>query len=280
MSKKTQTLDSNSTTSFPIVISLGLGLLMLGLSRRLFTIFAIGSGLTWLFRCYQKQQKYQQDCLDFTFYQLIRENQGYVTAIDLAMKSKLPGKVVQEFLEQQAKAFAAELEITKQGGLLYYFPTAISLIASQEKEEVERPKNQILAAWEKSSKLKNSVGDKSPCLTEKVVSVFGDSIYDTHFRSEGITQRVSNHQTLQKHSQVSANLKPPTENYQFESTNKIVSLSLTQKELASRLNVHSSTISKRKTKPDFSQWSRQKDPESIAWEYVKEKARFLRKKCV
>ncbi len=244
MSKIPKNLDINPTNNFPIVISLGLGLLMLSLSWRLFTIIVIGSGITWTFRRYQEQQKHQQDCLNTLFYKLIQDNQGHITALDLAMNSQLSGKVVQEFLDERAKEFGAELEITEQGGLLYYFPTAVSLVAGQANEEVEVPTDRILG-------------------------------YNSQLVSEEIIEKVSNPWTPPQYSQVNCSLKFEPENNQFESANKAVSLFLTQKELATRLNVHASTISKRKTKSDFSQWSSQKDPESIPWKYLKEQGRFL-----
>ncbi|NEQ41045.1 MAG: hypothetical protein F6K40_34475 [Okeania sp. SIO3I5] len=244
MSKIPKNVDTRPTNNSPFVISLGLGLLMLGLSWRLSAIIAIGTGLTWIISHYQKENKQQQDCLNNLFYQLIEKNQGYITALDLAMNSQLPGKVVQEFLDERAKEFGAELEITEQGGLLYYFPTSVSLVDGQRKQEVEIPTEPILG-------------------------------YDSQLVSEEILEKVSNSWTPPQYSRVNSNLKSNPENHQFKLTSKAVSLSLTQKELATRLNVHSSTISKRKTKPDFSQWSSQKDPESISWKYVKEQARFL-----
>lgn len=45
------------------------------------------------------------------------------------------------------------------------------------------------------------------------------------------------------------------------------SSSLIQSELAKRLDVHSSTIYKRRDDADFSQWTKSRDPEGIAWTY-------------
>ena len=247
MSKIPKNFDTSSTKNrFSIVTSLGLGLLMLSLSWRLFVIIAIGTGLTWIIIYYYKQQKQQQDCLNTLFYQLIEKNKGHITALDLAMKSQLSGKVVQEFLDERGKEFGAELEITEQGGLLYYFSTAMSLVDSQKKQEVEILADQVL-------------GGNDQLISEEII------------------EKVSNSWTPLQHSLVNGHLKCNLENSQLESTSKSVDLCLTQKELATRLNVHPSTISKRKTKPDFSQWSGQKDPESISWKYVKEQGRFLPK---
>ena len=244
MSKIPQNLDTNPTNNFLIVTTLGLGLLILSFSWRLFAIIVIGTGLTWIISYYHRQHKQQQDCLNGLFYQLIEKNQGHITALDLAMKSQLSGKVVQEFLDERGKEFGAELEITENGGLSYYFPIALSLVDGQRKQEVE-------------------------ILTEKILGCNGQLI------NEEIIEKVSNPRIPLPHSQVNGNLKFNLENHEFKSTSKEIYISLTQKELATRLNVHASTISKRKTKPDFSIWSSQKDPESISWKYVKEQRRFL-----
>ena len=42
---------------------------------------------------------------------------------------------------------------------------------------------------------------------------------------------------------------------------------LIQSELAKRLDVHSSTIYKRRDDPDFSAWTQTRDPEGISWRY-------------
>jgi len=49
--------------------------------------------------------------------------------------------------------------------------------------------------------------------------------------------------------------------------NQSDSSSLIQSELAKRLDVHSSTIYKRRDDADFSQWTKSRDPEGIAWTY-------------
>jgi hypothetical protein len=45
------------------------------------------------------------------------------------------------------------------------------------------------------------------------------------------------------------------------------SLGLIQSELAKRLDVHSSTIYKRRDDPDFSAWTQTRDPEGVSWIY-------------
>lgn len=50
--------------------------------------------------------------------------------------------------------------------------------------------------------------------------------------------------------------------------------SLNQLELAKRLNVHPSTLSKWKNKPQFPDWICQKDPDNITWKYSSQTKRF------
>ncbi len=50
---------------------------------------------------------------------------------------------------------------------------------------------------------------------------------------------------------------------------------LIQAQLARRLGVSSSTIGVRKLKPDFGEWSSQKDPAGLAWRYCEEARQFF-----
>jgi hypothetical protein len=52
---------------------------------------------------------------------------------------------------------------------------------------------------------------------------------------------------------------------------------LTGQALARRLNVSATTISRRKSKPDFPEWSQSKDPAGIAWTYAKKSKLFVAK---
>jgi hypothetical protein len=50
---------------------------------------------------------------------------------------------------------------------------------------------------------------------------------------------------------------------------------LTAAALAHRLKVSTTTISRRKSKPDFPQWASSHDPEGISWAYSKQSRLFL-----
>jgi hypothetical protein len=45
--------------------------------------------------------------------------------------------------------------------------------------------------------------------------------------------------------------------------------------MVERLGVNSSTLGSAKKKPDFSSWSKRKDPDAIAWQWLPESKRFV-----
>jgi hypothetical protein len=49
-----------------------------------------------------------------------------------------------------------------------------------------------------------------------------------------------------------------------------VDLTLTGKELAQRLEIHPATLTKNRAKPSFIDWTRSRDPEGKAWQYLPE----------
>jgi len=50
---------------------------------------------------------------------------------------------------------------------------------------------------------------------------------------------------------------------------------LRQKDLPMRLNVPPSTLASAKKRPDFSEWSQERDPDGIAWRWNPEIKRFV-----
>jgi hypothetical protein len=192
-------------------------------SGMMFWTIATTAGMAWAYKLYQQQQKNKLAHLDSVFYRLIKENQGRVTALDLAMNAKLPGEKVQEYLDERAKEFAADFEVTEQGGILYYFQVA------QTVNQVETSGANIAVKELETTPQKTA---------DKIPELF----------------------PIAK--------KRTTENPK---------ISFTQTELSRRFKVHASTIGKWKVKPEFAEWSRDKDPDSIAWEYSTENKRFYPK---
>jgi ParB family chromosome partitioning protein len=60
-----------------------------------------------------------------------------------------------------------------------------------------------------------------------------------------------------------------------ELTDELQNRALNHTEMVERLDVKSSTLGSAKKKPNFSEWSRSKDPDAIAWQWVPESKCFL-----
>jgi hypothetical protein len=60
-----------------------------------------------------------------------------------------------------------------------------------------------------------------------------------------------------------------------ESTDKLLPESLTHTELAKRLGAPKTTLGSAKKRPDFSQWSRERDPDAISWKWNVETKVFI-----
>jgi ParB family chromosome partitioning protein len=60
-----------------------------------------------------------------------------------------------------------------------------------------------------------------------------------------------------------------------EATDELLNSSLTHSQMVERLGVKSSTLGSAKKKPDFSSWSKSKDPDAISWQWVAESKCFV-----
>jgi len=60
-----------------------------------------------------------------------------------------------------------------------------------------------------------------------------------------------------------------------EATDELLNSSLTHTQMVERLGVKSSTLGSAKKKPNFSEWSKSKDPDAIAWQWVAESKCFV-----
>lgn len=196
---------------FPIALCLGL----IVYAWRWLIVFGVLSALGGLWKYYEQKQQERQEWLNVIFYQTLQKHQGKITTLDLAIAANITGVEAQEFLQQRAKEFGAEFDITDAGGILYCF-TSITMSQSQSQAE------------------NNHSGNNEP------------------WRSLQNTPK-------QLPAESSASRLSP----------------VNQSQLAERLGVHSTTISKNKTKRDFISWTRKKDPAGVAWTYSPETKEFF-----
>ncbi|MEC4814081.1 MAG: hypothetical protein SAK29_12530 [Scytonema sp. PMC 1069.18] len=233
--------------------SYGKGFLVLLLPLSFLTIFFVATWRFWLgaillvlvLNVWQFY-RWQQRCLQVNpiFHQLIRETQGRITPMDLAIKGNLSGETARRFLDSKVAEFGARTVNAEDGNKIYYFITASTLGSILDSSE---PLPELAAELEDKPAVHHSLPflaapPPKPIVEEKEAELPASQ---THAEPQ---------KTLEK---------------------QLIFGSLIQSELAKRLNVYSSTVYKRRDDPDFPEWSRSKDPDGIAWKYSRKTREFF-----
>lgn len=169
-------------------------------------------------------QKWSQQVNPF-FNQLVKENQGRITPLDLSVKADMSATAAQRYLDKKAEEYGAQQQTHQSPETtVYYFLTASALgkvfDSSDPIEEIEE--------------------EESPPSTTP-----------------------SSSQEVEPSSNVATATAPST---------------LIQTELAKRLRVKDYKISRRKSDPNFAQWTQKLDPDKIAWEYSPKDKLFVPQK--
>lgn len=274
MNSESKNLETtNLKGNLALLLPIAVGIFLMSASWRVCLVLAGVSGAGWIWRYYHHQHQKRLTQLNSVFYQLIQENQGRLTTLDLAMKTQLPGDLVQKYLEKRAREFSANFEVTEQGGILYYFQTAQGV--QTDPTLINLAETQPLDLSDHSDlDLKDLLPpeDSAP-KTELSLPSFLNS-------SESVKSQILPPEIQAK--LVSPKTVPSLPDEKIESVHPGVNytnlIGLSQSDLAKRLQVHPNTISKRKSKADFSQWSREKDPESMSWHYSPETKKFYPQK--
>jgi len=187
------------------------------------------------------------------FNQLIKDNQGCLTPLDLSIKANISGTAAQRYLDRKAEEFGAKRRDYEDKGIVYYFLTANALGSIFDSSEP--------LPEQESESLTNQAPKLVQWLMEDEEDEMEDEIEEESETSE---------------EEIQDKAESPLETLSSQPEDKEKEgQTLIQAELAKRLDVHSSTIGKRKSDPDFAQWSQSKDPDGVAWEYSPETKEFL-----
>ena len=127
-----------------LAIFCGLGLIAFVLLLRLLLPMLLLLGLIalgyWIWRSlhrYHQRRRRRQARLNTQFYQLLKRQQGRISALDFAMFTQTDGLVAQDYLNEQAQAFSAYCETTIQGDIVYVFNlAAISQLTQNESAQI------------------------------------------------------------------------------------------------------------------------------------------------
>ncbi|NJL80402.1 MAG: hypothetical protein HC836_21160 [Richelia sp. RM2_1_2] len=211
--------------------------------RFLLGVFAVLIAFN-LWRTFQWQQWCNK--VNPVFQQLVRENQGRITPMDLALRGNFHGGKAKRYLDSKASEFGATIANLDDGNKVYYFMSANTL-------------GSILDSSEPEIDFRNAPG---VTLNKEFLEPISLKV-----EQEALVVELANQeQKLPK--ETLEHLEKPLEKQLFLG-------SLIQSELAKRLGVYSSTVFKRRDDPEFPEWSRNKDPDGIAWTFSPDTKEFF-----
>ena len=252
-----QVLDRNSNGILVLIIPIAFAIVLIC------KLWPVLLGLTVLIVSWSAWQEYQwrkwSEEVNPYFNNLIADNRGYLTPMDLSVKANLTAKAAQAFLERKSAEYGTSPTNVKDKGVVYYFPTASALgriFDDSDPFSDDSPEDQIDTATSQAP------SDTSTIAKESNSASFKE-----------LTQLAKQEQAK---TETNAAVSNATES---ESTNQ--GDGLNQAELAKRLDVNSSTVGRNKSKPesDFAMWSQSKDPEGVAWKYVAKSNEFVAKEA-
>ena len=258
-----------------------------------------------------KRYQWQQWCqkVNPIFHQLIKENRGSVTALDLAMKTNFSAAIAKRYLDTKAEEFGAQYQDDKDRVRVYYFMTASTLgkilddseppSLTQQNAQID---SQLLSDQNQSLQLEsthpthreqatsfiNHTFEASPEAAAHILSApellqseNGESLkeeIDSSLLTDQNKLLLNEDTTPPTHTGQAKSVIAPAAHTPPEQAEPVHIQSapeyLLQSELAKRLDVHSSTVYKRRDDPDFPEWSRSKDPEGIAWKFIPDTKQF------
>lgn len=257
-------LDNGSAGALVLILPLAFSIVILYM---LWPYLLLIAAVIIAFKVWQNYQ-WQKWCGEINpdFNRLIKENQGYVTPVDLAVKANLSAKNAKIFLARKSDEYGTKPKTVPDKGLVYYFPTASALGSIFDDSEPEPAVNSYQLAAKDSSKL--SVRGIAQLAKQEQSEVDNSSEAESSIALVNEAESTS----------ATANLEPEaeTDSQTIEPSASIdAGQSLIQAELAKRLDLNSSTVGRRKSDPDFAEWSQSKDPEGIAWRYEPDSKLFV-----
>ncbi|MEM8830928.1 MAG: hypothetical protein AAGE96_16445 [Cyanobacteria bacterium P01_G01_bin.19] len=257
-------LDNGSAGFLIAIIPFAFGFVVL---YQLWPFLLAFAALIVAFKIWQNYQ-WQKWCdkINPYFNQLIRENRGYLTPVDLSVKANLTARDAKIFLTRKSSEYGTLPKKVKDKGFVYYFPTASALGSIFDDSEPEPAVNSYQLAGKESNKL-SVRGIAQLAKEEQEQNAVEES-------SASIAQL-----TKEESTSTTTTAEPDKEEPSLSDIDRDTSIdvrqSLIQAELAKRLDLNTSTVGRRKSDPDFEEWSQSKDPEGIAWRYEEETKLFI-----
>ena len=257
-------LDNGSAGALVLILPLAFSFVVLYALWPFLLLIAVAIVAFKLWQNYQ----WQKWCREINpyFNQLIKENQGYLTPVDLSVKANLTLRDAKIFLARKSDEYGTKPQKVADKGVVFYFPTASALGSILDDSEPEAAVNSYQLAAKDSSKL--SVRGIAQ-LAKQEQSERNDTA-----ESESSVAQLTRVESPQ--STIATETETETDSSTKQRSASIdAGQSLIQAELAKRLDLNSSTVGRRKGDRDFEEWSQSKDPEGIAWKYEPDTKLFV-----
>ena len=256
-------LETGSAGILVLIIPVAFGFVVL---YQLWPFLLAFAALIVALRVWQNY-RWQKWCEEINpyFNQLIKENRGYLTPVDLSVKANLTAGDAKAFLTRKSDEYGTQPQNVKDKGLVYYFPTASALGSIFDDSEPESAVNSYQVAGKESNKL-----------SVRGIAQLAKQEQNETTDSAGVAQLSKEESTAS-----TATIEPEVEAEENNSSDVDedssidARQSLIQAELAKRLDLNTSTVGRRKSDPDFEEWSQSKDPEGIAWRYEEDSKLFV-----
>jgi hypothetical protein len=221
--------------------------------------------------------------IDPVFQQLIVQNRGEITPIDLSLKANVSGNVSQKYLAAKAGEFGTGSRQHPDRGQIYYFVSITTL--GSIFDDSERESTEVISPTNPVAVLASVATTVTP--TPEVTEIAAPNIpVESVVISPPapattpvvVSDSIDLPQLLDKESApTSAEVEqPPVADAPTAPPSNIPLVTIIQSELAKRLDVHSSTVYKRRSEPGFTDWTRNRDPEGLAWGYAEEAKEYYR----
>ncbi len=247
--------------------------------------------------------------IDPIFQQLIVQNRGEITPLDLSLNAKVSGAISNRYLAAKASEFGTGSRQHPDGGQIYYFVSIATLGRIFDDSEPETPTPKMMPATNPvvaissvtptasvpelglESKSTPDVANPAifspntaaamPPIADRSTPAVSESIDPVELESRSIPLVAAESSNLTESIDLNtiATIDPngdPQQLPSVEAPTHTHLMTIIQSELAKRLDVHASTVYKRRSEPNFTDWTRNRDPEGLAWGYLENTKEYYR----
>ncbi|MFM1843650.1 MAG: hypothetical protein RLZZ490_2393 [Cyanobacteriota bacterium] len=249
-------------------------------------LLALAVAIAWVaWDTYQWQQK----CLaiDPLFNQLVQKNQGIITQADLVSQGIAKGRAANRYLKDKVGEYGA-YQRQVGGSNVYYFISSSTLgsIFDDSEPEVapdgapDSPQLQAATGPVVAVAPPQAIAQKETALVNppeapKVPTPIVPPEAELTAAPVGHSPFAQLAELKESRKQQEPEVSPESESAAVMPSPKAETMTLIQAELAKRLDTTSSTIARRKTEENFSEWSQSRDPDGLAWAYDADSKIFM-----